>query len=180
MLKKNLMRKGGVAEVSFNDRAIDAIDAIKNLNDIFDLKKGESNKMKSKNLFISTPMQGLFWNEVEEIRNAMSKIANAYFNVELSILDSHVDYSTECDKFGAKNYQLFCLGESIKIMSKADLYIGIIDDFNYHGCAIENLAAKAYGIPSVFIQSDDVLPGRLKHVAIYDNTHTLLRSVILK
>ena len=180
MLKKNLMRKGGVAEVDFNDHAIYAIDAIKKLNDIFDLKKGESNKMKSKNLFISTPMQGLFWNEVEEIRSTMSKIANAYFNVELNILDSHVDYSTECDKFGAKNYQLFCLGESIKIMSKADLYIGIIDDFNYHGCAIENLAAKAYGIPSVFIQSDDVLPGRLKHVAIYDNTHTLLRSVVLK
>ena len=100
MPKKNLMRKGGVVAVSFNDRAIDAIDAIKKLNGIFDLKKGESNKMKSKNLFISTPMQGLFWNEVEEIRNAMSKIANAYFNVELNILDSHVDYSTECDKFG--------------------------------------------------------------------------------
>ena len=76
-------------------------------------------------------MQGLFWNEVEEIRNTMLKIANAYFNIELNALDSHVDYSAESDKFGAKNYQLFCLGESIKIISKADLYIGIIDDPNY-------------------------------------------------
>ena len=32
MPKKNLMRKGGVVAVSFNDRAIDAIDAIRNLN----------------------------------------------------------------------------------------------------------------------------------------------------
>ena len=34
MPKKNLMRKGGVVAVSFNDRAIDAI---RNLNYIFDL-----------------------------------------------------------------------------------------------------------------------------------------------
>ena len=47
MPKKNLTRKGGVVAVGFNDRAIDAIDAIRNLNYILDLKKGETNKMKT-------------------------------------------------------------------------------------------------------------------------------------
>ena len=73
MLKKNLMRKGGVVVVNFNDHAIDAITyAIEKLNDIFDLKKGESNKIKTikidnpnspfKKVIFNNPYTIVYWN----------------------------------------------------------------------------------------------------------------------
>ena len=86
MPKKNLTRKGGVAAVSFNDRAIDAIDAItyaiEKLNDILDLKKGESNKMKTikidnpnspfKKVIFKYPYTIVYWN-LDKLQNIKEK-----------------------------------------------------------------------------------------------------------
>ena len=74
MPKKNLMRKGGVVEASFDiEKTMDAITyAIKKLNGIFDLKKGEYNKMKTikidnpnspfKKVIFKYPYTIVYWN----------------------------------------------------------------------------------------------------------------------
>ena len=70
------------------------------------------------------------------------------------------------------NQALWCLGESIKMLSEADYFIGVYDEEKaYRGCAIENQVAKAYGIPSYTINlsyvAHDVVEVRAKEARKY-------------
>lgn len=57
------------------------------------------------------------------------------------------------------NQAVWYLGESIKKMADADYFIGIYDEEKaFRGCAIENLVARSYNIPSYVINFGFVAP----------------------
>lgn len=97
----------------------------------------------------------------------MHRIAEAVFGEELEVIQTYIP-----DPPSGMNQALWCLGESIKMLSEADYFIGIYDEEKaYRGCAIENQAAKTYGIPSYTINLNyvarDVVEARAKEARKY-------------
>lgn len=97
-----------------------------------------------KKLFISSPMKGLSEEDIKDLREDMRKIAEIVFDEEFEVIDSYIKE----DPPENINAGLYYLGESLKKMAEADYYIGIDIgyDTDFHGCWIENEAAKKYGM----------------------------------
>lgn len=96
-----------------------------------------------KKLFISCPMKDRTEAQIRGTMMQMHNIAEAVFGEELDVIQTYIP-----DPPSGTNQALWYLGESIKMLSEADYFIGVYDEEKaYHGCAIENQAAKAYGIP---------------------------------
>ena len=106
-----------------------------------------------KKLFISCPMKGLSDGAIENIRNKMHKIAELMFDQELEVIDSFFKEDINDNDNVIQNYPVYYLGESLKMLSKADYFIGIDYLAGYKGCEIENMVARSYGIPSYYIDS---------------------------
>ncbi len=106
-----------------------------------------------KKLFISCPMNGLNDGAIEKIREQMHKIAELIFGQELEVIDSFFKEDINNDDNVIKNYPVYYLGESLKMLSKADYFIGIDYLAGHKGCEIENMVARSYGIPSYYIDS---------------------------
>ena len=104
-----------------------------------------------KKLFISCPMKGLSDGAIENIREQMHKIAELIFHQELEVIDSFFKEDVGDDEI--KNYPVYYLGESLKMLSKADYFIGIDYLAGHKGCEIENMVTRSYGIPSYYIDS---------------------------
>lgn len=99
-----------------------------------------------KKLFASVPMKGRTEENIKKSIAKMKKIAEAYEGEELELIDTWIpDEAPEC-----KNRGLWYLGESIKMMADADLFIGISYS-NYKGCNCEHSVALEYGIERIVI-----------------------------
>lgn len=107
-----------------------------------------------KKLFISCPMKG---RTEENIRNSMTrmhKIAEAMFGEELEVIPSYIpDEAPE-----GVNRRIWYLGESIKMMSEADYFVGVGYESAFPGCCVENNVASEYGIPSARVDMSIVMP----------------------
>lgn len=108
-----------------------------------------------KKLFISCPMRGRTERQIRDTMNQMCDIAEAIFNEKFEVIDTWIaDKAPACNR-----EQLWYLGESIKMLSQADAFIGIRDDQSeFEGCIIENHAAKLYGIPQYLVNLSYVAP----------------------
>ena len=106
-----------------------------------------------KKLFISCPMNELSDGAIEKIREQMHKIAELIFGQELEVIDSFFKNDINDDDNVIQNYPVYYLGESLKMLSKADYFIGIDYLAGHKGCEIENMVARSYGIPSYYIDS---------------------------
>lgn len=98
-----------------------------------------------KKLFISVPMKGRTEENINKSREFLHKYAELMVGEELEVINSMVVLDPE-EFYGDKS--VYCLGESIKRMSKADYFVGI--DYGagmWHGCDIERSVAQSYGIP---------------------------------
>ena len=107
-----------------------------------------------KKLFISCPMKG---RTEENIRNSMTrmhKIAEAMFGEEMEVIPSYI--SGEAPE-GVER-RIWYLGESIKMMSEADYFIGVNYETAFPGCIVERNVAMEYGIPSTFVDISIVMP----------------------
>lgn len=106
-------------------------------------------------LFISCPMRGRTEAAIRASIEQMHKIAEAVFNEKLEIIQTYIEDDAPADV----NQRLWYLGESIKMMSEADCFIGIFDDLrDYDGCIIENHVAKLYGVPQYLVNIAYVAP----------------------
>ena len=106
-----------------------------------------------KKLFISCPMKG---RTEEDIRNSMDrlhKLAELVFNQELEVIPSYIPNHAP----DACIRPVWYLGESIKLLSEADYFVGVYTD-HFKGCNIEHSVARAYGIPSYCIGLDQFMP----------------------
>lgn len=121
-----------------------------------------------KKLFISVPMKGRTEAQIRATMEQMHHIAEAVFGEELEVIQTYISDDPPADA----NQAVWYLGESIKKMADADYFIGIYDEEKaYRGCAIENQAAKTYGIPSYTINLNyvarDVVEARAKEARKY-------------
>ena len=105
-----------------------------------------------KKLFISCPMNGLTDEMIKANREKMHKIAEIVFDQELDVIQCYRPVeAAEMDNQAS----IWCLGQSIQMMSEADYYIGVnaFYDCDYPGCVIENNVAHNYGLRTYFVDS---------------------------
>lgn len=115
-----------------------------------------------KKLFVSVPMRGRTEEEIKASIQKMKKIAEIYEGEELELIDSYIEGNPPKDN----NQAIWYLGESLKKLSAADVFIGIYDAWDWPGCYIENNVAEKYGIKVYYVQPNIVI----------DNYKDLLRQ----
>lgn len=104
----------------------------------------------AKKLFVSCPMRNLSDSQIKQLRQYLYGVAKAIFNEpDLELIES---YKSEL-KF---RNPIYSLGESLKMLSLADYFIGVEVDENFRGCLIENLAASLYGVKHVLISTTTI------------------------
>lgn len=95
-----------------------------------------------KKLFVSVPMKGRTEEEIKASIQKMKKIAEAYEGEELKLIDSYIEDNPPKDN----NEAVWYLGESLKKLAQADVFIGIRESYDWSSCQIEGETAERYGI----------------------------------
>lgn len=96
-----------------------------------------------KKLFISCPMKGRTEENIRASMEKMHKIAELICGEELEVIDSYIEHKPP------ENAQqsIWYLGESIKKLAEADVYVGLSwSDLFWNGCDVERDVAQRYGI----------------------------------
>ena len=127
-----------------------------NINDLIDSRyceeeccEGEKidEPLKNIKVFISQPMKNKTNDEILKAREDIKTIATKYIHCiygkknKIIFIDSF-----QKDK---KGKPLYLLGESLKMLSEADMAFFPVNYEEYRGCNIENKCAKEYGIRAV-------------------------------
>lgn len=115
-----------------------------------------------KKLFVSVPMKGRTEEEIKASIQKMKKIAEIYEGEELELIDSYIEDNPPKDN----NEDVWYLGESLKKLAQADVFVGIDDVWNWSGCYIESEVAVRYEIKRYSI------PGRY----VIDNYNALVNT----
>lgn len=115
-----------------------------------------------KKLFVSVPMKGRTEEEIKASIQKMKKIAEIYEGEELELIDSYIEDNPPKDN----NEAVWYLGESLKKLAQADVFVGIDDVWNWSGCYIESEVAVRYEIKRYSI------PGRY----VIDNYNALVNT----
>jgi hypothetical protein len=106
-----------------------------------------------KKLFVSIPMKNRTEAEIKASIEKMKRIAEAYEGEELELIDSYIEHKPP----QTTNQAIWYLGESLKKLSSADVFIGIMDDWNWNGCHVENEVANRYGIKTYRVEAEIVI-----------------------
>ena len=106
-----------------------------------------------KKLFVSVPMKGRTEEEIKASIQKMKKIAEIYEDEELELIDSYIEDNPPKDSKEAVWY----LGESLKKLAQADVFIGIDEAYDWNDCCIEKDTAYRYGIKMHIVQARDVI-----------------------
>lgn len=95
-----------------------------------------------KKLFVSVPMKGRTEEKIKASIQKMKKIAEIYEGEELELIDSYIEDNPPKDSKEA----VWFLGESLKKLAQADVFMGICEIYDWNGCCIEMETANKYGI----------------------------------
>lgn len=104
-----------------------------------------------KKLFISQPINGKTTREILEIRKKIIESAEMLLGEPVEVIDSIIQDAPA----GAK--PLWYLGESIEVLSKADIAYFAPGWKNERGCKIENQCAVEYGILTIEDYDDEIV-----------------------
>jgi hypothetical protein len=119
-----------------------------------------------KKLFVSVPMKGRTREEIKASIQKMKKIAEIYEGEELELIDSYIEDNPPKDSQQA----IWFLGESLKKLAKADLFIGVMEGYDWSGCYIENEVAGRYGIKRYTVPAAYVIEN---YQALLQKLHTV-------
>lgn len=100
-----------------------------------------------KKLFVSVPMKGRTKEEIKASIQKMKKVAEIYEGEELELIDSYIEDNPPKDS----NEGIWYLGESLKKLAQADVFMGICESYDWNGCCIEMETANKYGIKAYTI-----------------------------
>lgn len=109
-------------------------------------------------LFISVPMKGRTEDEIKASISKMKQIAEVFEGEELELIDSYIEHKPPANN----NKAIWYLGESLKKLSEADVFITIDDMWNWNGCCVENEVASRYGIKRYVAPAEIVIPNYAK------------------
>lgn len=126
-----------------------------------------------KKLFVSVPMKGRTEEEIKASIQKMKKIAEIYEGEELELIDSYIEDNPP----KGNNEAIFYLGESIKKLAQADVFVGICESYEWSGCRIENITAESYGIKIYAIPARYVIEN---YNAILNKLHSIPDNLVLK
>lgn len=113
-----------------------------------------------KKLFVSVPMKGRTEEEIKKSIQKMKKIAEIYEGEELELIDSYIEDNPPKDSKEAVWY----LGESLKKLAQADVFIGICENYDWNGCYIERKTAERYGVKMHMIFAEGIINNYDKYV----------------
>lgn len=99
------------------------------------------------------PMKGRTEEEIKESIQKMKQIAEIYEGEELELIDSYIEDNPPKDSKEAVWY----LGESLKKLAQADVFMGICESYDWNGCYIERKTAERYGIKTYACPAEDVI-----------------------
>ena len=125
-----------------------------------------------KKLFVSVPMKGRTEEEIKASIQKMKKIAEIYEGEELELIDSYIEDNPPKDSKEAVWY----VGESLKKLAQADVFIGIDDTWDWNRCYIEMEAASRYGIKVYAIPARYVIDD---YNALVQKLHPAVHNVLL-
>lgn len=117
-------------------------------------------------------MKGRTEEEIKASIQKMKKIAEIYEGEELELIDSYIEDNPPKDSKEAVWY----LGESLKKLAQADVFIGIDEAYNWNGCCIERDTAQRYGIKTYIISANYVIDD---YNALMQKLHPAVRDVLL-
>lgn len=117
-----------------------------------------------KKLFVSVPMKGRTEEEIKASIQKMKKIAEIYEGEELELIDSY--YIGDNPPKDSKE-AVWYLGESLKKLAQADVFVGIDEAYDWNGCYIERDTAQRYGIKTYIVSGRHVI----------DNYNALLQKL---
>ena len=103
-----------------------------------------------KKVFISCPMKDRTREAIEESMLKMTEYAEKFLEEEVEVIPTYIEETPE----NVKNRGLWYLGESIKMLSEADVFVGMSSPYDYRGCHVEVMAARNYDIPTILIPND--------------------------
>lgn len=103
-----------------------------------------------KKVFISCPMKDRTRDAIEESMLKMTEYAENFLEEEIEVIPTYIEDTPE----NVKNEGLWYLSESIKLLSEADVFVGMSYPYDYTGCNLETAAARGYDIPIVSIPND--------------------------
>lgn len=109
------------------------------------------------------PMKGRTEEEIKASIYKMKKIAELYEGEELELIDSYIDDNPPKNN----NEAIWYLGESLKKLAQANVFMGICESYDWNSCEIERNTAERYGIKAYAI------PARY----IIDNYNALLNKL---
>ena len=98
-------------------------------------------------------MKGRKEEEIKASIQKMKKIAEIYEGEELELIDSYIEDNPPKDSKEAVWY----LGESLKKLAQADVFMGICESYDWDGCCIERETAERYGIKTYACPAEDVI-----------------------
>ena len=124
-----------------------------------------------KKLFVSVPMKGRTEEEIKASIQKMKKIAEIYEGEELELIDSYIEDNPPKDSKEAVWY----LGESLKKLAQADVFIGIDEAYDWNGCYIEIDTAQRYGIKTYIAPARCVIDG---YNALVRKLHPVVNDVL--
>ena len=125
-----------------------------------------------KKLFVSVPMKGRTEEEIKASIQKMKKIAEIYEGEELELIDSYIEDNPPKDSKEA----VWFLGESLKKLAQADVFIGIDEAYVWNGCCIERDTAQRYGIKTYIVSANYVIDD---YNALMQKLHPAVRDVLL-
>lgn len=125
-----------------------------------------------KKLFASVPMKGRTEEEIKASIQKMKKIAEIYEGEELKLIDSYVGSTPPKDSKEA----IWHLGESLKKLARANVFIGIDEAYDWNSCCIESDTARRYGIKTYAIPAQYVIDN---YNALLNKLHPVARGVLL-
>lgn len=106
-----------------------------------------------KKLFVSVPMKGRTEEEIKASIQKMKKIAEIYEGEELELIDSYIEDNPPKDN----NEAVWYLGESLKKLAQANVFMGICESYDWNDCCIERETAEKYGIKAYVIPARYVI-----------------------
>ena len=116
-----------------------------------------------KKLFVSVPMRGRTEEEIKASIQKMKKVAEIYEGEELELIDSYIEDNPPKNN----NEAVWYLGESLKKLAQADVFIGVCESYDWNGCQIERETAERYGIKAYTIPA----------IYLIDNYNALLNKL---
>ena len=125
-----------------------------------------------KKLFVSVPMKGRTEEEIKASIQKMKKIAEIYEGEELELIDSYIEDNPPKDSKEA----IWYLGESLKKLTQADVFIGIDEAYVWNGCCIKRDTAQRYGIKTYIVSANYVIDD---YNALVQKLYPVVRDVSL-